>query len=376
MADVKNDRNYIPSLDGLRTISIALVFFAHALHVTVIPGGLGVTIFFFISGYLITTLLLREHERSGTIHFRSFYERRLLRLMPPLLITLALGIVLVLTGIAEGDLNPMGLTSQVLFFFNYWSQGSTTEVISGTTTLWSLSVEEHFYILYPLLLLISLRNRWPSWWIAGFALFVLGWRTFKFVWLGASEWEIYALTDTRIDSLLWGCLLATLMESPRFRQGPARPAVKWSLLGAGFALLIVSLVLRDALFRSTLRYTLQGIAFLPIFYFAIREPDSWLFKPLNWGWMRKLGVYSYTFYLVHYILLGILVRSPIGGNRWLVALVGGTLAVIYSALMYEYVEAPVRVLRARMAAAAQTRGGAIGQPTPPDTTPATTEPTP
>src|SRR5262252_10540591 len=95
----------IPSLNGLRAISISIVLVAHAGYGNVIPGGLGVTIFFFLSGYLITTLLVDEHERSGRIDIGKFYLRRAFRLFPPLLLTLVIAYSLVLLGLLDGGIS-------------------------------------------------------------------------------------------------------------------------------------------------------------------------------------------------------------------------------------------------------------------------------
>ena len=113
-------RGQIPSLDGLRAVSIMLVYFSHAGVSDLIPGGFGVTVFFFLSGFLITTLLCREHDRTDRIAFGAFYLRRLLRLGPPLLVTMALAVVLVWVGWAEGDLSAEAMLAQILFVYNYY----------------------------------------------------------------------------------------------------------------------------------------------------------------------------------------------------------------------------------------------------------------
>lgn len=338
----------IPSLDGFRAISIAIVFLGHVTQSPLIPGGLGVTIFFFISGYLITTLLLREYSGSGRIDFRAFYQRRVLRLAPPLAITLLLGIICVLAGLADGDLNPVGLLSQVFFFYNYWDSQHTGNVISGMGILWSLSVEEHFYLLFPVVLWVSLRYRWPSWWLPVLALAVLAWRTIRYVYLQTDEWQIYAFTDTRIDSLLWGCWLAVLMAGQSESVAKYWLRLWWLWLGSGVVVMLASLAVRDPLFRSTLRYTLQGVALLPIFYFAVVRHESPVFRPLNWWWVRRIGVYSYTIYLVHYLVLNMLKKVGFTQSTLVIALLTGTIAIAYAALVFEFAEKPVKRLRKRL----------------------------
>ena len=132
----------IPSLDGLRAISISIVLVSHAGYGSVVPGGLGVTIFFFLSGYLITTLLMDERERSGRIDIGKFYLRRAFRLFPPLLVSLVIAYSLVILGLLDGRISWAGVLAQLLYFANYYSlffdPGNTTA--AGTGILWSPAV--------------------------------------------------------------------------------------------------------------------------------------------------------------------------------------------------------------------------------------------
>lgn len=338
-------KGYIPSLDGLRAISIIIVFIGHAFKSIPFPGGLGVTIFFFISGYLITTLMCREASSNGFVDLKAFYLRRLLRLGPPLCITLFLGIALVKIGWIEGTLNPIGLASQFLFFFNYWDAYSSEEVISGTKILWSLSVEEHFYFIFPILLIASFRNNWPSWWMPALCAVVLLWRFIKMMWFGANEWQIYALTDTRFDSMLWGCYLAVISESGKNWLALKSKKFSRNLAGAGFFLILASLLIRDETFRSTLRYSVQGVALIPIFFYVLNFNGTLSFRILNHNIMKFLGVCSYTFYLIHYVILNGLVYNRILENVFLRALLAGALAIIFAYLVQRYVEAPVKAWR-------------------------------
>ena len=106
----------IPSLDGIRAIAVSLVFFAHSGLEHLIPGGLGVTVFFVLSGFLITTLMRIEYDKLERIDFRGFYLRRVLRLAPPLLVVVAAALVLSQLNIIEGDFSATGLLA-VLFYF-------------------------------------------------------------------------------------------------------------------------------------------------------------------------------------------------------------------------------------------------------------------
>jgi peptidoglycan/LPS O-acetylase OafA/YrhL len=112
--------NTIPSLDGIRAISVVIVFLSHAGLGKSIPGGFGVTVFFFLSGYLITTLLRMEHIKRGRLDLKAFYLRRALRILPPFYLVLTAGIVLRLTGRLGGELHVGSILSQTFVLGNYY----------------------------------------------------------------------------------------------------------------------------------------------------------------------------------------------------------------------------------------------------------------
>src|SRR4051812_14716418 len=153
----------IPSLDGLRAISIGLVFAAHA-GFDITPGGFGVTVFFVLSGFLITTLLRIEHDRSSTVSLAAFYRRRAFRILPAFYAVLVVAALLtIVVGLGTGTLDRLPLMSQGLHYFNYFAifYHGPQEAIHGTGIYWSLAIEEHFYLVLPLLFLILNRNRLP-----------------------------------------------------------------------------------------------------------------------------------------------------------------------------------------------------------------------
>ena len=171
----------------------------------IIPGGLGVTIFFFLSGYLITTLMLAEGERLGNIDILKFYVRRVFRLAPPLLITLAIAYSLTYSRILPGHITLEGLAAQLFYFSNYFSiyidpNGDKTP--SGTDILWSLAVEEHFYIFFPLIMAFFVRRalqlRTIGIVFVGACFVILMWRVHLVASPGYFIDRTYLSTDTRI----------------------------------------------------------------------------------------------------------------------------------------------------------------------------------
>jgi len=346
----------IPSLDGLRAISVLVVLVGHSGYGAVVPGGLGVTIFFFLSGYLITTLLLSEYERRGTINVAAFYARRMLRLFPPLAITLAIAYVLVLVGLLSGGITVAGLLSQLLYFANYYSiffdPGETLP--SGTWVIWSLAIEEHFYILYPILLLTLLNARLSVRQMGSLlgtvCVAILVWRIYLVQFTGAPEIRTYYGSDTRIDSIIFGCLLSVLCNPVRDAGHDDRmSATQWLLLGSAGLLLLFTLLYRNPVFRETYRYSLQGLALMPIFYCAIRFHNHRIFKILNIGVVQKIGIYSYAIYLIHFVVIKVLTENLpwLSANPWLVTVCALTLSVAYAAFLDRYVDSHFRRYRSQ-----------------------------
>ena len=344
---------HIPTLDGLRAISFSIVFLAHAGLGERIPGGFGVTVFFFLSGYLIATLLRLEIERTGGVHFRNFYLRRVLRILPPFYLTLGLAVCLTLVGVLPGQLRLMPTLAQALHFANYWQvwHGGAGQP-SGTGVYWSLAVEEQFYLVFPVLYLWLFRSVQPkarAAVILAVCAAVLGWRYYLVDGLGVVADRTYAATDARFDSLLFGCLLATTgnpaLDAPE--QG-ASAIWKWLLLPLGVAALLFSFVYRSEEFRQTLRYTVQGLALIPVFVVGIREPKWGPFPLLNLRWVRFAGTLSYSLYLVHQVVLfGLEYHLHVGPVlRGAIALV---LSVLLALAMHRYVELPSARLRKRLA---------------------------
>lgn len=349
-------RHDIASLDGLRAVSVLIVFMSHAGLGHVVPGGLGVTVFFFLSGFLITTLLRREWARTGTLSITRFYLRRVLRLAPPLLLTLAISYGLVLGGWLTGGASWQGFMAQVLYFANYYAlffEGANS-VPQGTGVLWSLAVEEHFYLVYPLLFLWLARAR-PTRAAAVLTLLclaALAWRIHLAGQLGFHHDRTYYASDTRMDSILWGCILALVANplDPPPPADPSRPGPgSLKALLVGLVLLGLTLVIRNDWARETIRYTMQGVALMPIFHLVVRYPRHPLIRPLNWPWVRRLGVYSYAIYLIHHVVIRLL-ESGLPAARHPVVLLPLALglSVLFAVGVERLLDARLRGLRARL----------------------------
>jgi len=319
---------YIPGLDGIRAIAFLMVFWKHALpNVTpFIPATLGVTVFFFLSGYLITTLLRRELDSTGTVSLTSFYLRRTLRIFVPLYLVYAVAALLARCVFHLPVGNGFGLASVLFYFHNYTlATGANALVPPGMDVVWSLSIEEHFYLLFPLVYLTMtarrLSRRTQVRVLLGFCALELLWRIALATLLGHNQvggWT-YLATDARLDSVLWGCILA-LNNNPVFfadsdeichperSEGSAFRTGDKSILPrnhqlltflAALALLIATLAVPSDLYRNTLRYTLQAMALYVLFSYVIANIHHRSVAWLEWRPLRYIGWISYVLYLCH-----------------------------------------------------------------------------
>jgi peptidoglycan/LPS O-acetylase OafA/YrhL len=203
---------HLPVLDGLRAIACTLVMVFHAGVISV-PGDLGVTLFFVISGFLITWLLLNERDRTGTLDLRAFYLRRTLRIFP------AYYALIVATIAARHFLGRPWTTAQVATALTYTVDfyiPVVNTLIHPTNHAWSLAIEEQFYLLWPICLL-WLLNRGPRAVIVGVGAAiatVLALRLYAVLVLDASYYVIVYGFFTRFDSIAAGCLLAAVLRLP------------------------------------------------------------------------------------------------------------------------------------------------------------------
>jgi peptidoglycan/LPS O-acetylase OafA/YrhL len=342
----------IPSLDGLRTLSFGFVFLAHAGLADVIPGGFGVTVFFFLSGYLITTLMRLEYEETGHVSLKQFYLRRVLRIHPPFYLVLGSALLLTLLGVIGGPLELRAVTAQALHYANFWFiRHGFAGVPFGTGVYWSLAVEEHFYLVFPWMYALLRRLPGPRQVLVllGICALVLAWRSWLVMASHAIEDRTALASDTRFDSLLFGCALALYgnpaLDAPRLAQG----IWKYALLPLGVTGLLLSFLMRNAVFRETFRYTLQGVCLVPVFVCAVRHANWGPFRALNWAPLKWTGKVSYSLYLVHQIVIGVVYPRL---NKVPTLLVPGALALGISlaiaALIYRFIEQPCARLRRRL----------------------------
>ena len=340
----------IPSLDGVRALAFLLVFLGHA-GVPGIPAGFGVTVFFFLSGYLITTLLRLEVQRTSRIDFKLFYLRRTLRILPPFYVVLLASVALTLSGALPGTLKLLPVLSQALHCSNYWAIYRTfVGTANGTAVYWSLAIEEHFYAIFPaiyaVLLGLKLSGRAQRSVFFVICLLVMSWRCVLVLHFHAPSPRTYLGTDTRLDSLLFGCALA-VAGNPMLDAGPEdKPTTPllFGVLGA-VVLLLLSFVVRDDRFRETVRYSMQGVALYPLFYAAIRFPKWTVFPLFNNRILGFVGKLSYSLYLVHGMILQMLEHWLPATSGALRGAIGLVISMAVAWVIWVVIEKPSTRLR-------------------------------
>ncbi len=354
---------YNPALDGLRGVAIVLVILSHA-HAPLFEGAFyGVDLFFVLSGYLITSLLLQELGGTGRIQYWRFYRRRFYRLMPALLFFL----------VAYCLLAPLlwpgieGVYSDALVSALYLADYGIAFFDQPDTLLhmWSLSVEEHFYLIWPPLLAV-LVHRTPrgQLWRVIAALVVLGW-AWRVLWVaqGQQFYEIFFRFDTRTTGLLTGALLAALvLEQPRwFQVLRARlPHFMWLVLA-------VPLLMEQA--WDDMNAMVWGMTVVELatalVLVAVLVPRGPVAEMLSARPLVTIGKLSYGIYLWHYPVVRYL-RADLPWQA--VVVLGFILSTALAALSYYTVErwalrrrdAPPRAKPGAEAASAAPRAGGSG----------------
>jgi peptidoglycan/LPS O-acetylase OafA/YrhL len=356
LANPHEGKFYIPALDGLRAVAFLMVFLGHAGLERYVPGGFGVTVFFFLSGYLITTLLRIESQKTGAISLKNFYIRRCRRILPPMYITLGIAYLLGYIGFLETQGTLKGALAAVFYYANYLDLiYSKTFLPSGMGLVWSLMIEEHFYFFFPLIYLLFVRNRWSRQRQANTLLLLCGvallWRCLLVTVFhvpilpgnaGSSGWT-YIATDARFDAILWGCILA-IADNP-WLHDDTKDSVLWKHKGAfaaiGVVLILASFLWRNGFFRETFRYSLQSAALYTIFFYCIAARSAWFVRLLDIKPLREIGNLSYSMYLVHYMFLQSIGRH-IHVGRVAVAIIAFAVTLVYAVLMRLLVEDPLR----------------------------------
>jgi peptidoglycan/LPS O-acetylase OafA/YrhL len=355
---VSDSQRYLPGLDGLRALAVGAVV-AYHMDLGWAQGGLlGVGVFFTLSGYLITDLLLGQYERTGGLQLADFWLRRARRLLPALFVMLT--VVVAWVTLLDRSLLPAvrgAVGASAVYVTNWWLIAQHSSYFaqfappSPVDHLWSLAVEEQFYLIWPWLLWLGLR--WTRTGagsyrrLAAASLLLAAASAVAMALLyrpGYDPTRVYDGTDTRAFALLIGAALAFVWPTRRLPvrvEGRAR----WVLEGAGFAGLTVFAVLvwRTSEYSAFLyRGGLVLLSFATaLMVAAAASPASWFGRILGGESLRWIGVRSYGIYLWHFPI--IVLTTPAGGGDTPSRRVLQLAAIIgCAAVSWRYVEEPIR----------------------------------
>jgi len=338
----------VPSLDGLRAVSILLVLMSHYVDGRLFPGGLGVLVFFVVSGFLIARLMLAEQKNTGHVSLLNFYLRRFFRLYP--VVTIYTAVVILFCFYIGHPLDLCEPASALFYFANYVYAWSPTACHAGATAMpfgifWSLSVEEHFYLFFPLLFVLARGRRLASWMTA----ICIGCLALRLLFAQLHpEWlksHFFYFTDVRLDSIAFGVLLAAICEKADARRMIATLEHPLAVMAAVITVLLC-LMIRNDWFRETLRYTLLGAAIAVIvaaIVFSQRYAPAQ--AVLNWAVMRWIGMLSYSIYVWHSLLPLLLHRFAPALPQSAVVPADFALTLAVAALSYFSIERPASTLR-------------------------------
>jgi peptidoglycan/LPS O-acetylase OafA/YrhL len=353
----------IPSLDGLRAVSILLVMVFHVARTRHSPipdaaywyaaqGAVGVDMFFAISGFLITMLLLREHERTNTVSLRAFYQRRALRILPAFLAYLAVMALLAAYGVVE-------LQRRDWIAASTYTVNLFRDISHPFGHLWSLSVEEHFYLVWPpLFLLLGARRAAAAALVCLLAEPFVRWGVYTYA---GNALDIDFATPTKLDAIAAGCLMALAAPSKAGAsiqtRLDSRPVA--CFIGAALVLLTSCMVLGHVgKYTIVAKPFVNAVAICVLIWTATRFPGTVFGRALNSRPLVWLGGLSYSLYLWQQLFL-----DPSGGDRWICRF-PQNIGLSFGAAMISFylIERPFLRLRKRSGrarAGAESRSAAV-----------------
>jgi len=355
----RSERNlpaHVVGLDGVRGVAVLLVFISHFhwilspdpfltkvtpwhfINRTFEAGFMGVDIFFVLSGFLITSLLMKDRSTNQKNLFKRFYRRRALRLLPALYALLIADFFVSRWENFPGDIQWRTTWHAILFLNNWNIVNNFGKAQNDLGHLWSLGIEEQFYLIWPLTIWLLAKLKIPSKMMIPLILFaslvVMVHRTS--LWNDGTSWIIlYIRTDTRLDSLLIGAMFAYVYRHYQVPSKILNSVATLSFLG----LVYIKYVLDKSPFIFEMGWTI--IALLAGFIIlSVADGVFFVQKVFTWRPLTMIGKVSYGLYLWHMPIFVLLGRHVTSGSRPLRLLIGIILASVVTSLSWFFIEKP------------------------------------
>lgn len=359
MAGGKYKLGYLPELDGMRGLAILTVLLYHIGELCGIPsfvegGHLGVDMFFVLSGFLITVILLQEFDSTGRVELKNFYFRRVLRLGPALL-GLLLPLALFCFAFLDRFWSRYNFIDSIitLFYFSNWARAFRIHSPAFLGHTWSLSIEEQFYILWPVTLLCLakyIRNRWLVACCAfGISISAVALRILLTL-TGSSMERLYNGLDTRADSLLIGCTLGIIVSSNLLSEACISRLSKLLRYLSPVSLSIIVAIMLTMSWKSFHLYYWGFISIAVLTAVLILDltvcRDSSLIRPIfSLRWLVWTGKLSYGLYLWHYPVYKVMMIMNFSRFQLITFGTAATFALVTAS--YYLLEQPVLRLKKR-----------------------------
>ncbi|VXB00489.1 acyltransferase family protein [Nocardioides sp. AX2bis] len=344
---------YRPELDGLRTFAVVVIVFFHARVAGASSSFIVLDLFFVLSGFLVTNVVLREMDTTGGLRLGLYYARRVRRLLPAAVVAIVVtsGVFLLVASQPERLALVRQAQAALLYLANWQFVADGADYFAGDVRsspflhYWSLSIEEQFYIVFPLLLLLwwKVAPRRPRVLLVWFGVLIAASVASQLYWAQVDPTRAYFGTDARLFQLLAGAVLAVALRE--FATPAAAGGVEWrragrvlALAGLGGYLVLGSELVDMTVSHRNLLATLLAGALVVGTYTA---PGSLVARGFALPWMTYLGKISYGIYLWHYPVLLVLARV-LDVRPVVVAVLGLGLAVALASASYQLIETPIR----------------------------------
>jgi peptidoglycan/LPS O-acetylase OafA/YrhL len=347
---------YFPGLDGLRGVAVLVVLLFHAGFSWAVGGYLGVSTFFTLSGFLITSLLLAERTTTKSIDLGGFWVRRIRRLMPASVTALALAVLMAhFAGTASQQRNIGGDVISALadvanwhFIFAHQSYADLFSAPSPVLHFWSLAIEEQFYLVFPVLAFVLLAAlRWDRHRLGRVFVGLMAVSLGLTLFAGFSDNRIYYGTDTRSFELLAGGLLAVLIYSRRVTSSLARPGQRRTIVAVcgAVALAVCALLWIDTPVTSGWLYD-GGLAGYSVLSVAIILATIIPFGPVARIManrpLRRIGMLSFGVYAYHWPIFLWIDQLHTHLNIWPLTAIKFAVTWVVAVLSYHHLERPIR----------------------------------